>query len=63
MRSKAYTPQMTVTGVMASLHARKLRRRFSAIGYFFARDLQREIKVPVGIIAEALRREHGGVVD
>jgi len=26
---------------------------FSAVGYFFARDLQREIKVPVGIITEA----------
>ncbi len=26
---------------------------FSAVGYFFARDLQREIKIPVGIITEA----------
>jgi sialate O-acetylesterase len=26
---------------------------FSAVGYFFARDLQREIQVPVGVIAEA----------
>jgi sialate O-acetylesterase len=26
---------------------------FCAVGYFFARDLQREIKVPVGIVAEA----------
>jgi sialate O-acetylesterase len=26
---------------------------FSAVGYFFARDLQREIKVPFGIIAQA----------
>jgi sialate O-acetylesterase len=26
---------------------------FSAVGYFFARDLQRGIKIPVGIIAEA----------
>ncbi len=26
---------------------------FSAVGYFFARDLQRDIKVPVGIITEA----------
>jgi len=26
---------------------------FSAVGYIFARDLQREIEVPVGIIAEA----------
>jgi sialate O-acetylesterase len=26
---------------------------FSAVGYFFARDLQKEIQVPVGVIAEA----------
>src|SRR6185437_5068186 len=26
---------------------------FSAVGYFFARDLQREIKIPVGIITES----------
>lgn len=26
---------------------------FSAVGYFFARDVQREIKIPVGIITEA----------
>jgi sialate O-acetylesterase len=26
---------------------------FSAVGYFFARDLQREIKIPVGILTES----------
>jgi sialate O-acetylesterase len=37
---------------MENLHARN-RAGVLAVGYFFARDLQKEIKVPVGIIAEA----------
>jgi sialate O-acetylesterase len=50
--SKAYKPQMTVTGVW-QVCTPQTAPGFCAIGYFFARDLQREIKVPIGIIAEA----------
>jgi sialate O-acetylesterase len=50
--SKAYKPQMTVNGVW-KVCTPETAPAFCAIGYFFARDLQREIKVPIGIIAEA----------
>jgi len=50
--SKAYKPQMTVTGVW-QVCTPQTAPGFCAIGYFFARDLQREINVPIGIIAEA----------
>jgi sialate O-acetylesterase len=49
---KAYTPQMCVTGVW-KVCTPENAPAVCAVGYFFARDLQREIKVPVGIIAEA----------
>jgi sialate O-acetylesterase len=49
---KAYKPQMCVTGVW-QVCTPQTAPGFCAIGYFFARDLQRQIKVPVGIIAEA----------
>jgi sialate O-acetylesterase len=49
---KAYTPQMCVTGVW-KVCTPENAPAFCAIGYFFARDLQREIKAPIGIIAEA----------
>jgi sialate O-acetylesterase len=50
--SKTLEPQARVGGewkVCTSENA----PAFCAVGYFFARDLQREIKVPVGIVAEA----------
>jgi sialate O-acetylesterase len=50
--SKAYAPQMCVTGAW-KVCTPETAPAFCAVGYFFARDLQREIKVPVGIIAEA----------
>ncbi len=50
--SKAYTPQMTVTGAW-QVCSPETAPAFSAVAYFFARDLQREIKMPVGVITEA----------
>ena len=35
----------------------------SAIGYLFARDMQKELKVPFGIITESLRRQHRRSLD
>ena len=49
---KAYKPQMCVTGAW-QVCTPENAPGFCAVGYFFARDLQRQIKVPVGIIAEA----------
>jgi sialate O-acetylesterase len=50
--SKTYKPQMCVTGVW-KVCSPKTAPAFCAIGYFFARDLQKEIKVPVGIVVES----------
>jgi sialate O-acetylesterase len=50
--SKTYKPQMTVTGEW-KVCTSETAPAFCAIGYFFARDLQRQINVPIGIIAEA----------
>ncbi|MGC3990060.1 MAG: sialate O-acetylesterase [Chthoniobacteraceae bacterium] len=47
--TKAYTPQTTVPGVWKVCTPENVPE-FSAIGYFFARDLQQELKVPVGIV-------------
>jgi sialate O-acetylesterase len=49
---KSYDPQMCVTGIW-QVCTPQTAPSFCAVGYFFARDLQRQIKVPVGIIAEA----------
>ena len=50
--AKAYTPQPRVGGEW-KVCSPETAPAFSAVGYFFARDLQQEIKVPVGIITEA----------
>ena len=50
--AKTYTPQNTVGGAW-QVCSPETAPAFSAVGYFFARDLQREIKVPVGIITLA----------
>jgi sialate O-acetylesterase len=49
--SRAYEPQAAVAGAWR-VCTPESAREFSAVGYFFARDLQQEINVPVGIITE-----------
>lgn len=46
---RAYTPQSRVPGTWKICTPESVRE-FSAIGYFFARDLQKELKVPIGIL-------------
>jgi sialate O-acetylesterase len=46
---KAYTPQGTVGGEW-KICSPETAPAFSAVAYFFARDLQKEINVPVGIV-------------
>ena len=50
--AKAYTPQKQVGGEW-KICSPENAPAFSAVGYFFARDLQKEIKVPVGIVTLA----------
>lgn len=50
--AKAYTPQDTVGGEWLVCSPGTVPG-FSAVGYFFARQLQKEINVPIGIITEA----------
>ena len=50
--AKAYTPQTNVAGEWQVCRPETVPA-FSAAGYFFARDLQAEIQVPVGIITLA----------
>jgi sialate O-acetylesterase len=50
--AKTYTPQTSVSGEW-KICTPETAPAFSAVGYFFARDLQREIKVPIGIITES----------
>jgi sialate O-acetylesterase len=49
--SRTYEPQSAVAGTWRVCSPETVRE-FSAIGYFFARDLQREIRVPIGIMTE-----------
>lgn len=50
--SKAYEPQTDIEGEWKVCSPATVGD-FSAVGYLFARDLQRELKVPVGIVLEA----------
>ncbi len=47
--TRSYEPKREVAGTWQVTDPQSVRE-FSAIGYFFARDLQKELKVPVGII-------------
>ena len=47
--TKSYTPQEKIAGTWKICNPENVKE-FSAIGYFFARDLQKEIHRPVGII-------------
>ena len=49
---KTYTPTNRIGGEW-TICTPENAPAFSAVAYFFARDLQKEIKVPVGIITEA----------
>jgi sialate O-acetylesterase len=50
--AKTFTPAARVGGEWKICNPENAPA-FSAVGYFFARDLQREIKIPVGIITES----------
>jgi sialate O-acetylesterase len=45
----SYTPNTTVTGKWAVCDSVTVKK-FSAVGYFFARDLYQKLKIPIGII-------------
>ena len=47
--SKSAEPKTEVPGTWKVVNPETVRE-FSAIGYFFARDLQKEIKVPIGVM-------------
>jgi sialate O-acetylesterase len=47
--SRTYDPQRQIAGAWKVCTPETVRE-FSAIGYFFARDLQKELNVPVGIV-------------
>lgn len=50
--TKSYEPRSTVSGEWVVCSPATVPD-FSAVGYIFARDLQRELRVPVGILTEA----------
>jgi sialate O-acetylesterase len=47
---RSYEPRSTIPGCVWKVCTPGSVREFSAVGYFFARDLQRETNVPVGIL-------------
>jgi sialate O-acetylesterase len=48
--TRSYEPRSNIPGCAWKVCTPETVGEFSAIGYFFARDLQKEIKVPVGIL-------------
>jgi sialate O-acetylesterase len=48
--ARTYEPRSNIPGCAWKVCTPESVREFSAIGYFFARDLQKELKVPVGIL-------------
>ena len=50
--TKSYEPQANVAGTWIVCSPENVPG-FSAVGYLFARDLQKELNVPVGILAVA----------
>ncbi|HSV13938.1 MAG TPA: sialate O-acetylesterase, partial [Tepidisphaeraceae bacterium] len=48
---RSYTPQVAVPGEWRVCTPQNVRE-FSAVGYFFARDLHKALNVPVGIVTE-----------
>ena len=48
---RSYEPQTAIEGVWKICTPENVKE-FSAIGYFFARDLQKKLDVPVGILTE-----------
>ena len=48
--ARSYDPRSTIPGCAWKICTSDSAREFSAIGYFFARDLQKEIKTPIGIL-------------
>ncbi len=51
--TKAYEPQASVAGGDWQVCSPETVPNFSAVGYLFARDLQKELNVPVGILTVA----------
>jgi sialate O-acetylesterase len=49
--ARSYAPRDNIPGCAWKVCTPENVREFCAVGYFFARDLQKEINVPVGILA------------
>jgi sialate O-acetylesterase len=48
--ARSYEPRSSIPGCSWKVCTPEAVREFSAVGYFFARDLQKEIKTPIGIL-------------
>jgi sialate O-acetylesterase len=49
--ARSYEPRSNIPGSSWKVCTPETVREFSAVGYFFARDLQKQIKAPIGILA------------